>query len=347
MGTKYDRSFMDSYAWSLLGWVVVGVVLLPFFFLWIVLEFLCYSMSRTKYDFQSRTLITGTSNAQEEQSMVWSGLSSCNGIHTLFSFNICGLPNWISRFHQLDPMETRWPVALQLIQIVNADIVCLQEVFDPWIIAQVQRVFGYPYYVSDANALQSKLFFGSGLAVLSKYPILGYTFYPFEASAGTDRFAHKGWLVVELEHAVIINLHMQAGDEHSAIRRQQWDQMWSWWIRNKFLHQQESDDWMAFTKPVWFAGDWNMTPNEWKQLHLNYPELEWIQSTSKQGNQWMPYDAIVWSSRHQKATIQPFNEQIQRTVRHLNQLLQSSDHDPLFVALHVNPFNVHEPKTGF
>ncbi len=219
---------------------------------------------------------------------------------------------------------------MQLIQLIDADVVCLQEVFDPWVIQQAQQVVNYPYYVIDANVLNSSLFFGSGLAVLSKHPIQQYSFYPFTESKGTDRFSSKGWLVVELEQAIIVNVHLQASDEHAAVRHHQWNQIWSWWIRTKWF--QATD----VTKPVWFAGDWNMTEKEWKQLKHDFPELDWIQCTSHGPTTmapWMPYDAILWSKRQQTARLQSLDQSKQASVRALNHFLQSSDHDPLFATL--------------
>ena len=98
----------------------------------------------------------------------------------------------------------------------------------------LKKTHHHTYYLG--NPLRRFTVFGSGLYVLSRYPvkILGYTYYT--NCAGPDCFAAKGAALMEIRlpggHKVhVMNTHLQASSGGSSIRMKQLAQIHSLLLR--------------------------------------------------------------------------------------------------------------------
>ena len=100
--------------------------------------------------------------------------------------------------------------------IVNsdADVICLQEVFEPrsiWKIVNNNAVFSkYPHFLT--GNMRNRFFIGenSGILVLSKKPIIFHQFTPFLYSKCPDSYASKGALYFSIDEYNFITTHLQS-----------------------------------------------------------------------------------------------------------------------------------------
>lgn len=116
------------------------------------------------------------------------------------------------------------------LRAIDADVVLLQEVAKGWILGQVdpaQRLaeslqMQYVRYWHEENLG----IFRTGLAVLSRFPILSSEYHEFKSHPFWDA---KGYMLVTLElpggsRLQLINLHM-ASTTHDAIREDEWAEL--------------------------------------------------------------------------------------------------------------------------
>jgi endonuclease/exonuclease/phosphatase family metal-dependent hydrolase len=128
-------------------------------------------------------------------------------------------------------------IAREIIR-VDADIVCLQEVFDPRAARLLKERLSAIYPNLAYNVNPKVFYFNSGLMTLSKYSIHKAKFHEFEAKTGIDTVSGKGFLYVKIslengQQIVIYNTHMNSDigalgewrDDVDATRDQQLDRM--------------------------------------------------------------------------------------------------------------------------
>lgn len=96
----------------------------------------------------------------------------------------------------------------------NADVVCLQEVFDEeFAEALIKKLQSkkYKYFVYRAGKTGSFWQLNSGLMIASKTLITQPEFYQFKNGVGEDSLAKKGLLKTTIKGINVFNTHLQAG----------------------------------------------------------------------------------------------------------------------------------------
>lgn len=147
----------------------------------------------------------------------------------IISYNICGLPRWYNLFG--DPYDRIDKIADFLIK-TDADVICLQEVFDSGLIIILKtKLSDYNYY----SQRRGKNFFDSGLVIFCKNKIIQKKYEKFVDSCGEDRFCDKGYQLITIKINnklfTIINTHLNADavfssyDHCEKIRMKQVDQL--------------------------------------------------------------------------------------------------------------------------
>lgn len=137
--------------------------------------------------------------------------------------------------------------------IVGYDLVLLNEAWE----TEAKDVFKklYPYYYTDKN-YKGKVY-GTGLMVLSQYPIMNASYENYKHSAGWDWFANKGVIYFQIQvngkTLDFYTTHMQAGnsDADQNARLQQSLQL------SNFINKTSGT---STSKDVWLIGDFNMMP---------------------------------------------------------------------------------------
>jgi endonuclease/exonuclease/phosphatase family metal-dependent hydrolase len=148
----------------------------------------------------------------------------------LISFNIKMLPR-IARLCNLGSDYERAKKIGEYLTKIDADIICMQEVFNP----EAEKILDsillntYPFKAEMAGA-DSCWRVSSGLYLVSKIPLQRSTFEVYESRSRRtlDWFSNKGFQTVQLDLAEypvhIINTHLQAWDE-ADIRESQLNQL--------------------------------------------------------------------------------------------------------------------------
>ena len=125
----------------------------------------------------------------------------------IVSYNICAVPALFNVYK--NPIYTIDGI-INTLKIIDADVICLQEVFDPIIAKKVLKTF------HNYNILETKstLLLNSGLVIMSKYNIIDFGFEKYTNSTGEDSFSNKGILYFSCYYKnikyYIINTHLQA-----------------------------------------------------------------------------------------------------------------------------------------
>lgn len=163
--------------------------------------------------------------------------SSYGHIH-LFLKNGCFIPDYIFNAYQTKkyhapPIHTicTWNIQelwwhsysgykinniLRYILTSSFDVLCLQEVFDPYVLNTILShpniQTKYPYFIT--GNMRSKFIVGenSGLLVLSSHPILFKQFTPFTHHIFPDSFASKGALYFVIGEINFILTHLQSNN---------------------------------------------------------------------------------------------------------------------------------------
>ncbi len=143
----------------------------------------------------------------------------------------------------------RYESAMQTINHLDPDVVILTEVFTPKGKSQFKS-YQYPFRV-DGPRHGGRLV-GSGLRILSKYPILNYATLKYRACKGSDCFSRKGAALVtlSLSHDKKVNViatHLDATDRNARI-----SQLHQLRVFTDRFEEQES--------PTIIAGDMNFSP---------------------------------------------------------------------------------------
>lgn len=126
----------------------------------------------------------------------------------IITWNIACLPKYVNT---LGNPRLRINKIIDKIDKLNADIICLQEVFDKGIRKTILDYFKNKYKVhyTDNNIL-----FNDGLLTLSKYPIINSLNYTFNNGCGEDMLVCKGFQYLLINymdnHISFINTHMNA-----------------------------------------------------------------------------------------------------------------------------------------
>jgi len=125
----------------------------------------------------------------------------------MVTFNVWGLPSWLT-----GAPGGRYPRIARELARLDPDIVFLQEA---WTAKARKSVPEGPWWIARASG-QRSFFQQSGLVVMSRYPIVGGEFYPFNRAAFPDRFVNKGVLKVTVlladgERLNLWDVHLQDG----------------------------------------------------------------------------------------------------------------------------------------
>lgn len=117
------------------------------------------------------------------------------------SLNVIGLPNAALRLGDKpngDIAAKRLPLIAKALQKEDLDIVCLQESFDLKGSRALAREFKDRYILHHIGE-QRPFCLGSGLMVVSKYPILSAHFVEYPVRLGIDKRAQKGIALVKVD----------------------------------------------------------------------------------------------------------------------------------------------------
>lgn len=139
--------------------------------------------------------------------------------------------------------------------IQDYDLVLLQEVFHAQLFQNLQKS-GFPHVYRHHNP--GRLRQGSGLMLLSRFPLQNLHFTPFKTAIWPDRLAHKGllWARVELgAHSLLLgNTHFQSGEHPAAAEVRQTDNLK---VLQSALEQLEPKP----DESILLGGDLNLLPD--------------------------------------------------------------------------------------
>lgn len=162
------------------------------------------------------------------------------------TYNICGLPDLITRDRGLAAARKRFPLIGERLR--NYDIISLQEVFIPQRTLVIKKLFNYYLARGTDSGMPTKP--GSGIYVLSRWSIPRYTFEKWNDLEDYDSWSHKGFLgtttVIPDGPAIdIYGLHAQAG--HEKTRKKNYQQLIDALVRNS----------IGTGRPIILMGDFN------------------------------------------------------------------------------------------
>ena len=127
----------------------------------------------------------------------------------IITWNIACLPRFVNIFGN---PHNRISKIIYKIDNINADIICLQEVFDKVIRKTIINFFKNKYKIH--YTVNNNMLLNDGLLILSKYPIIHSENHIFNNSCGEDSFVCKGYQYVLIDYndniISIINTHMNA-----------------------------------------------------------------------------------------------------------------------------------------
>jgi endonuclease/exonuclease/phosphatase family metal-dependent hydrolase len=170
----------------------------------------------------------------------------------LLTLNVWGLPGpLLVHPARMDHLARR-------INALDAHVVALQEVFSEKAVQALGGLSAFPYraWGERPDGAGLGLVQGSGLLILSKFPILESATKRFTRATGTDRFARKGVLHARVElpggqEVDLFNTHLNAGGaEVDPIRAHQAGEMADFITRRR-----------GAGRPVVALGDFNFTPD--------------------------------------------------------------------------------------
>lgn len=136
----------------------------------------------------------------------------------LGTFNLGALPEWITAQNLLRPLDERIDQFVSYLRSHpnEIDCLCIQELFDQTAIRTIQKKCQkiFPYMVLDVAPRTFGM--NSGLAILSKYPLLSPKFRQYKNTLAEDALANKGLLSVRVQisadkQIALFNTHMQCG----------------------------------------------------------------------------------------------------------------------------------------
>jgi endonuclease/exonuclease/phosphatase family metal-dependent hydrolase len=132
--------------------------------------------------------------------------------------NLCAFTDFIGTFSGLPPLGPRMENWIErVLEKPQATCICLQELGSRYSIEQITTKCKekYPYMIVDVAS--KTLGIGSGLGLLSAYPIEEPMFWPLPDFVGVDRVSNRGVLAAVLRlapkvYVVVVTTHLQARD---------------------------------------------------------------------------------------------------------------------------------------
>lgn len=140
---------------------------------------------------------------------------------SILTYNVCALPGRLPRcFGNMPPASERMEEIKEFILEQDADLVCLQETWDPTLRGHLIKGLkeNYPYIHTKIGYSWWGL--DSGLFIVSKHPILDPEHIPYSVK-GQDLVIHRGVFTFKIGPHKIGVTHMQSGLSKKEIRRQQ------------------------------------------------------------------------------------------------------------------------------
>lgn len=136
---------------------------------------------------------------------------------TICTFNAYLMPNWIKLFvHNYVAPQQRVYNVVQGALDSDADILCMQEMFDNKTVFKFMELIKekYPYIIYHTGSSLVKL--GSGLLIASKFPIENPEYWEHSTKVGTEWLASKGTIGVTIrlnnnQRIPVFNTHLEAG----------------------------------------------------------------------------------------------------------------------------------------
>lgn len=101
-----------------------------------------------------------------------------------------------------------------LFEKTESDIICLQEDFTQ--ISQSNLYINDEISIIRPSVSKYYKLANSGLTIYSKLKINNSIFIPFNSASYEEKIADKGFLIVELDNLILINTHLQYGDNKCA-----------------------------------------------------------------------------------------------------------------------------------
>lgn len=138
----------------------------------------------------------------------------------LITYNVCGLPDAITRERNLPAAKKRLPWIGKKLR--EYDVIGLQEMFIPDRgLIEAKLIKHYVAHGTDSPFLSKP---GSGIYVFSKWGIRKSFFEAWEESVGYDSWSHKGFVGATIDYhgkflMDVYSLHAQAGDDEYRMRQ--------------------------------------------------------------------------------------------------------------------------------
>lgn len=261
---------------------------------------------------------------------------------TILSWNVFLLPKWTTWFqpHRNYNWKKRTISIIELLEKQNADIVVLQEAFNHAAVEMIKQKLSHKYlYVSEPIGKFSLFGAGSGLLLLSKFPIQSLHTIEYKDCASDDCFASKGAFRAEFffqnKINYIIGTHLQADykypTQYQSVRALQLKQLYT------TLGIEDSNS------TVFYCGDFNIdyyhqqeSRNLMQTLKVNNPcinpgEFTW-QEYDEGSEEKYYYDYCLV-----KSSSSNFNCSLK--ILHPNSIMRPSDHLPVALTYNHNDSN--------
>ncbi|MDX8431322.1 MAG: endonuclease/exonuclease/phosphatase family protein [Candidatus Algichlamydia australiensis] len=142
---------------------------------------------------------------------------------SVLTFNTCALPSVLPKwFGGMPPVNERKEEVVDFIHQQDADLVCLQEVWDPYfrkfLVEELKEE--YPHIFTKIGP--SCWGMDSGLFIASKYPVIETLYIPYDNNGSIpDRVIHRGVFTFKIGGHKIGVTHLQPGSTKREIRRSQ------------------------------------------------------------------------------------------------------------------------------
>ena len=179
----------------------------------------------------------------------------------ILSWNICCLPNVINLYQNPKLMIHN---IITTLQYYDADIICLQEVFDTYCIKELKNAFSSYTIIYDTKGPRSAI--NSGLMTLSKHPLIDYGYHEYRIKCGEDRMSCKGFMYcayrINKRDIIIYNTHLNNdtplislfSNSTKVIQRE---------LEQLFVHVYKTS---KVCKHIFVCGDFNSEPYRIKTL---------------------------------------------------------------------------------